>query len=210
MEATDLYAALAGNERTIRLAGLLFIVSAVLTVPALGGMVHLLRRRGVVLGHIGAGLVLIGSLGHMGYATWQLTLSYVPNEPDREAMIAYLDRSSTVSDVILLPMLICISLGLILLALGLRRARLVPLWVPLLTGSVVLVEMVMEALLTDPGKWPAVVIWALALIAFGYVGLRVLRMTRAQWCLATGGDVSATTGPPAAVRSAAVTAGQQA
>lgn len=181
MEPSSLYAVLVGHERAIMVAALLFIVSAVLTVPALGGILHLLRARGAALGHIGAALVLIGAMGHMGYATWQMMLSYVPREADRAAMVAYLDRSSSVSNVLLLPMLIAVSLGLILVAVGLRRARVVPMWVPILALSTVAAETVIDAFVAEPGKWPAVIIWSLALAAFGYVGFLVLRMTGEEW-----------------------------
>ena len=189
LEASTLYGLLIGNEASIRLAGLLFIVSAVLTVPAIGGMLHLLRGRGAALGHVGAAFALVGAFGHMGYATWQLMLAHVPNQPDQAAMVAYLDRSSSVSDLVLLPMLIAITLGLILMAVGLRKARFVPLWVPLLAVSTVAAESVVSTVLADSAKWSMVAIWTMVLVAFGYVGVRLLRMTSEQW--SDGVDVTA-------------------
>jgi len=55
------------------------------------------------------------------------------------------------------------------------------MWVPILALSTVAAETVIDAFVAEPGKWPAVIIWSLALAAFGYVGVLVLRMTREEW-----------------------------
>lgn len=184
MDPAELYATLDAHQDAIFAAGLLFALSAVLMIPALGGILHLLRRRGVVLGHVGAGLLLLGAFGHMGYATWQLLLSRVPDDGDTGALIAYLDRTAVVADAVLLPMLLAVPVGLILATLGLRRAGVVPAWVPALTIGTVAVDFLLSSS-DDPSKWTMVGIWTLALVAFGYVGTRVLGMTDADWTTPT-------------------------
>lgn len=180
MTPSELYKVLDASHGRIFVSALLFAAGAVLTVPALGGMLHLTRRRGVLLGHIGADLVLVGAFGHMGYATWQMLLSRVPTGGDQAAMVRYLDRTATVANSVLAPMMIALSLGLILMTIGLRGARAVPAWVPGLVIGLVAFESVLSSS-EDPGKWTMVGIWALVLIALGYVGIVVLRMPDAEW-----------------------------
>ena len=64
----ELYAIAADRADDIRLAALLFILSSVLIVPAVAGMVHLVRDRGATLAHIGGALGVIGAMGHMATA----------------------------------------------------------------------------------------------------------------------------------------------
>ncbi len=59
-------AAVAAN-RTTHLATLaLFLLSMILLMPTLAGLVHILRLRGILLGHIGAGFMLLGIFGRVG------------------------------------------------------------------------------------------------------------------------------------------------
>jgi len=62
--AAMLAASAANRERTM-VAALLLMLSSVLFLPAFFGLIHLLRDRGVVLGHVGGGLALLGALGHI-------------------------------------------------------------------------------------------------------------------------------------------------
>ena len=173
----ELYAIATAHDGAILAAALVFMVSAVLTLPALGGILHLLRDRGVGLGHVGAALVLLGAFGHMGYATWQVMLSQAPQAGDEAAMIAFLDRASLTTDI-LLPLLVAVAVGYLLLGFALRRAGIVPLWVPL-----VLVGGVLFATVTDSvdSKFVPVVNWSFVLATFGFVGVRILGMSDDEW-----------------------------
>jgi hypothetical protein len=180
MTGKDLYAIAVAHQGSIMLAAVIFIVSSILTVPALGGILHLVKGRGAGLVHVGAGFALIGAFGHMGYAVWQMMLARVTVDSDGAAMIAYLDRTSVVTDA-LLPMLIAVALGLLLVAFALYRAGLTPLWVPGLILTAVVLEMALDSTSVGESKWLPVAIWGAALVAFGYVGLRVLTMTVEEW-----------------------------
>lgn len=63
------FAAVAEKSGTWTFARLLGLLAAVLFVPAVVGMVHLTRERGVVLGHVGGALAIVGA---MGYACHQM------------------------------------------------------------------------------------------------------------------------------------------
>jgi hypothetical protein len=66
-DPTAMFAAIAANRKCTM--ALLLILSSVLFLPAVIGLIHLLRDRGVVLGHLGGGLALLGALGHIARAT---------------------------------------------------------------------------------------------------------------------------------------------
>lgn len=74
-----MYGEVTGHENALFIAGILFVVSSILLVPAALGIVHLLRQRGVVLGHVGGAFALLGAAGHMGVGTYYLMLSRVPH-----------------------------------------------------------------------------------------------------------------------------------
>ncbi|HSH81200.1 MAG TPA: hypothetical protein VLA19_21925, partial [Herpetosiphonaceae bacterium] len=59
------------NPGRVQAASLLVILSSVLFVPALVGLLRLVRDRGTVLGHLGVGLALIGAIGHAIWAGFE-------------------------------------------------------------------------------------------------------------------------------------------
>ncbi|HZY66458.1 MAG TPA: hypothetical protein VFE21_11340 [Rubrobacteraceae bacterium] len=62
-EGAEQLAAIAANSGLWQVAAILNMVGVVLFVPAILGLMHLLRERSTVLGHLGGGLALIGFLG---------------------------------------------------------------------------------------------------------------------------------------------------
>jgi hypothetical protein len=178
-KGSDLYATVSAHQHRIWVTGLLFIVSSVLAAPAAFGLAHVLSRRGVVLGHLGAACLLIGSFGHMGYAVWQMTVSRAAGAADTATMTAYLDRTNDLA-LVLIPMMVLIDIGVLLLSAGLLRARAVPGWAPWLA---------IAAMVADFGvqfggvsaTWPVTAVWGASLVAFGFVGVCVLRMPTATW-----------------------------
>jgi hypothetical protein len=180
MSGADLYQIAVAHHDAIMAAALIFMVSAVLTVPAVFGLLRLARGRGSIATQLGAALVVIGAFGHMGFAVWQMMLAKVPTDTDSAAMIAFLDRTAVVTNV-LLPMLIAIAAGLVLLAFGLYRARFAPAWVPAVIAAAVVAELALDSTSVGDSKWLPVVIWAMGFIAYGYLGALVLRLTDEEW-----------------------------
>jgi hypothetical protein len=175
-KAADVYATMAAHGGAVFAAGLIFMLSAILLVPATVGMVHLLRDRGVVLAHIGGALLLLGAFGHMGLAMIQMIASRVPHAGDRAALVATIGRFGPVFGAVL-PLVFALAPGLILMAIALRRARLVPLWVMVGTIVTVLAD-VAGVSQSKPGQ---AAVWAGFCLTLGYVGLRVLALDRAAW-----------------------------
>lgn len=175
----DLYAIAAEDGGPLVTSALVFLVSSVLMIPAVGGMLHLLRGRGSALGHVGAGFFVLGAFGHMGYATWQLMLAVVPHNPDRAAMVAFLDRSSLLTDV-LLPLLLSVVVGAVLLIVALWRAGRLPTWLLGVTAAAVAFQVTAESL-AWAGKIVPIVNWTAMAVVFGFIGVRVLAMSRSDW-----------------------------
>lgn len=170
------------------------MLSAALTVPAAGGILHLLRARGAALGHLGAVFLVLGAMGHMGYGTWQVMLSQVAYEPDREAMIAYLDRAGVIT-TILLPLLISIVVGLLLAVIALRRARMVPLWVLLAVIGLGVIDLLINSLALD-SKLVPVLIWSMATVPLARIGMLILTMSNDQWMSTSGPADGVISGQP--------------
>jgi len=163
------------NASGIHTTGLVFMLSALLTVPAALSVAHLLRRRGVILGHLGAACLMIGAFGHFGYGFWQVLISRAQGLDVTE----YLGRMSDQSNL-LLPELILVDVGILLLSIGLVQSRAVPVWAPWLTIAGIGLDVVIQFSGTS-ATWPVTAIWGLLTVTWGFVGVRVLRMATATW-----------------------------
>src|SRR3990170_7026366 len=80
-EATQV-ATIADNLDAWYVAHLLAFVSIVLTVPALLGLMHMLRERQVALGHAGGGLAMLGLLAFTGIVAMELVMWELVSEGD--------------------------------------------------------------------------------------------------------------------------------
>jgi hypothetical protein len=178
---TSLYATAAAHGGGIWVTGLIFMVSAILTVPAALGLAHLLRARGVVLGNLGAACLVAGAFGHMGYAVWQLMIARVSG-PGSSALVAYLDRTSALTPV-LVPLMVLVDVGLVLLAAGLLRARVVPRWASWLVIAPIAADFAVQ-FTSVTATWPVTAVWGVLTVSLGSIGIRVLAMTPADWAAA--------------------------
>jgi hypothetical protein len=178
-KGADLYATVAGNAHGILVTGLVFMVSAVCTVPAALGLAHLLRGRGVVLGHLGAASLALGAFGHFGYGFWQVLVSRVATSGDPAAVQAYLDRIAGWSSL-LVPLMILVDVGIVLLCAGLLRAGTFPAWAPWLTIAGIAVDFGIQ-FTGVTATWPVTALWGLLTVTFGYFGVRVLGMSPDAW-----------------------------
>ena len=118
----------------------------------------------------------------MGYAVWQLMLARAAG-PGAPAVIAYLDRTSALTPV-LVPLMVLLDAGLVLLAAGLLRARAVPRWAPWLIIGTVAADFAIQFTSIN-ATWPVTVVWGMLVVSFGSIGLRLLRMPPAVWAAAS-------------------------
>jgi hypothetical protein len=110
---------------------LLTLIGAMLLVPALLGVMNLMRERAPLAGCIGGSLALLGTLVAIGDSTVQLVM-WQMGAPgaDPAQMAALLKRfdDATGSALIFTIGGLAVLAGTVVLAIGLTRARLAPAW----------------------------------------------------------------------------------
>lgn len=147
-----------------------------LWIVAVVGAVHLVRSRGATLAHVGGLLALLGAVGHAMMATLFLVLLGLPDEGDRATLVPVLDGIAGHVFPVVMPLLVLGGLGVVLLAVALRRAGRVPLACPLLVGAGFLSEFVPLG-----GTLADVVLWVLVGAGLATAGLAVLDLPDEQW-----------------------------
>lgn len=112
------------------LANFLGFVGIVLAVPAVLGLMHMLREREVAFGHLGGGLTLVGllgaTLGTGAYmVVWQMAAA-----GETAQMTALFERMNDATGTMLLFYILpfAIGVGIAMLAMGLYRARAIHAW----------------------------------------------------------------------------------
>jgi hypothetical protein len=178
-EATQV-ATIADNLDAWYVAHLLALVSIAFMVPAVLGLMHMLREREVALAHVGGGLAMVGLLAFAGIvgmemAMWQM----VAGGSTREA-VALLERLNDTAGILIPFVLVSFgfALGLACLAVGLYRARVVQSWmaVSVATGATLFGFAVGTAM-----NWLAIVAAAFLVVGLGAIGRMVLRETDEAW-----------------------------
>jgi hypothetical protein len=169
--------ALAESSTRAQISALLLYFGFLLIAVSVFGILHLLRHRAVVLGHVAGALAVWGWVTFPGLLIsdfYDLSLAQWSN---RQEAIAISDRAEGYvgSAVMGIPVLLG-GIGMVLLGVALWRARFAPLWVP---------AVLLLALAIGFFGPPTVVFfttdWALSLVALGYVGLKVLWLSDEDW-----------------------------
>lgn len=184
-EGAEQLAAIAASPGLWQVAAALDMVGIVLFVPAILGLMHLLRERSTVLGHIGGGLALIGFLGwaahNRGYYGFMGAAS--TSEIPHSQMAGFIEHWITTPDTIyyVLMFLLGSLLGMLLLSIGLYRARVTYRWAAtlFLLGTVLL--NVNSFTPASESMIAVGVFHALIAVGLGGTGLAVLTMSDADW-----------------------------
>lgn len=169
--------ALAESPARAQVSAVLLYFGFLLTAVGIFGMIHLLRRRTLVLGHVGAVLAVWGWVTLPGLLVTDFYDMSLAEYGNRQDAIAISERAgSYVGGAILgIPVLLGM-LGLVLLGVALWRAKLAPVWVPIL-----LLANLVQNFVAPPGT----VSWAISIapfvVALGYVGLKILGMSDDEW-----------------------------
>ncbi|HPV06399.1 MAG TPA: DUF4386 family protein [Aggregatilineales bacterium] len=185
MEGSEQLNAIATSPGLWDAATVLNMLGLILFVPAVLGLMHLLRERGTVLGHIGGGLALIGVLGfaahNAGYFGMLGALSR--SGLGHETMLQVIESmEGSVSVALYVVMfLLGFQFGPLLLGVGLYRAQAVPRWVAglVVAGFVLWLVAGFSALSESVAAITAV--WMLISSGLGLTGLRLLQMTDRAW-----------------------------
>jgi hypothetical protein len=168
------------GENPIRgqISALLLYVGALLTAVGIFGIIHLLRHRAVVLGHVAGVFAVWGYVTLPGLLVtdfYDLSLAQWSNRQDAIAISDGVGRYVGFF-IMFIPAVVLGLLGVVLLGVALWRARFAPVWVPgFLLGAVAM------AFFGPHGVVSFAIGSALSLAALGYVGLKILRMPDDEW-----------------------------
>lgn len=179
-EAAQL-AVIADNLDAWLVAHMFALVAIALSVPAVLGLMHMLREREVSFGHVGGGLAMIGLLAYVGIVAIEGFVGWQMGEVgDRAAMVALL-ASIYDSAAIVIPFFVMslgFAVGMVCLAFGLYRARAVQSWMAicLAAGAVLVAIGTMTAT-----NWIGIVAAAFLVVGFGSIGRMVYRESDEAW-----------------------------
>jgi hypothetical protein len=178
-EATQV-ATIAHNLDAWYVANLLAFVSIALMVPAVLGLMHMLREREVAFGHVGGGLAMLGLLAFAGIIGMELVMwQMVAGGSTREA-VALLERLNGTAGITIPFVLVSFgfTLGVACLAVGLYRARAVQSWMAIcIVAGALLVGLAFATAM----NWLAIVAAAFLVVGMGAIGRMVLRETDEAW-----------------------------
>jgi hypothetical protein len=159
--------------------GLVQFLGAVVLIPAILGMVYLARSRARLLTRIGGVLAIGLPVGLGGFAQLHLVArEFARPGLDRAAMTEFVAGFNEVGGawgVPVMVVLIGMTLGLPLLALALRRARVISVLPVVLIIAHAPMHLFMDL------SWAEVASHVVLAAGVALIGLRVLRMTDAEW-----------------------------
>jgi hypothetical protein len=178
-EATQV-ATIQDNLDAWYVAHLLALISIALTVPAVLGLMHMLREREVAFGHVGGGLAVLGLLAFTGLVAMELVMWQMAAGGSTAETVSLLERLNSTAGIVIPFIFVSFgfAFGLACLAVGLYRARAVQSWMAISTasGAILLGFAVATAM-----NWLAVVAAAFLVVGLGAIGRMVLRETDEAW-----------------------------
>ena len=170
------------QHRDQLLAGVLCgLASSMLFVPAVFGLLHRIRDRGVVYAHIAAAMITYGlitgaALGGINVMFWVMTKPGM----NRGAMVSLLNGLEHGSAGLGAPVLAghyLFALGIVLLGIAVWRARLAPRWAAILVA----LWPVSDIALSPAGDVASLLSDVIGIAGFAALGLRLLATPDTQW-----------------------------
>jgi hypothetical protein len=179
-DAGDQLAVIADNTDAWFAAHLIVLVALVLSVPAVLGLMHMLREREVAFGHVGGALAMVGLLATMGvvaidgFVGWQAAA-----EPSAQ-MTALFERLDDTAGVVIpfFVMSLGFTVGMLFLAAGLYRARAVQSWSAAMLAVGAILLAIADFATSDVF---AIVGAAVLFVGFVQVGRMVLTESDEDW-----------------------------
>lgn len=163
-------------------AHVILLAGLALFLPAVLGLVHLLRQRSTAFGHVGGGLAMIGLFGATalvavdGIAVSQMGRP-AGNAEEMAALFHRIKESTGLRGVAVVGA-ICFLLGVLVLAYGLWRARAVQPWQ---AGGIALGAITFFIGQVTDNRIIFAIAFALYLVTLGPLGWRVLRESDEEW-----------------------------
>src|SRR3954464_2367615 len=99
-EATQV-ATIQDNLDAWYVAHLLALISIALTVPAVLGLMHMLREREVAFGHVGGGLAMLGLLAFTGIVAMELGMGPAAVGGSTAEAVALLERLNNTAGIVI-------------------------------------------------------------------------------------------------------------
>ncbi|GIH94496.1 hypothetical protein ACFFMN_18875 [Planobispora siamensis] len=141
-------------------------------------LLHVMRRRATVFGHIAGPLVILGYINLSGLlmadpVEWWLGQHHSPEEATR-----IMEEMVNLPGVVFgfqMPWIFFAIFGMPVLAIGVWRSGFAHWWVPLVLA------IGYGSSLAVPYGPVTVVLWSIPVIALGSLGVKMLRMSREEW-----------------------------
>ncbi len=188
VNASEQLAMISAYPTRFLIANLLDLLWLFLLIPAVLGLVHLLRSRGALLGHIGGGFALAGAVGTAAYRGVNLgQLQVAESGLNQEQVLAAFGQASAGSIVVMLMSALGLFVGYALLAVGLWRTRAAPGGASGLIVAFLVVNII--GLAAGGNKGVLLAAHTLLLVGLGWIGVKVLAMSDAQWRAEVGTQV---------------------
>jgi len=161
-------------------AHLLALISIAVMVPALLGLMHMLREREVAFGHVGGGLAMLGLLAFAGIVGMELAMWQMAAGGSTREAVALLERLNNTTGIVIPFAFVSFgfALGLACLAVGLYRARAVQSWMAIsMTAGAILFGFAIGTAM----NWLTIVAAAFLVVGLGAIGRMVLNETDEAW-----------------------------
>jgi hypothetical protein len=186
---TDQLAEIESKGTAATISAFAFSLAQLPFIVAMLGVGHLLRKRAPVLSNLGTTLAVVGGFGHSVYGgITMVQLAMAADAPNRAVHVAILEQVEAGPAVAFMVMgLVGTVLGILLLSIGLFRARAVPRWVPVTLWAFLLVEFVGSNI----SDWAAPAAGALYVASFTAIAVTIWRTSEKEW--ATGVDAALST-----------------
>jgi hypothetical protein len=160
------------------------LLASILFIPAFFALMTPVRRRGTVLTHLGAGMALVGlATSKLALLGVQYTF-YEASAPgaDRAAMVHFIQRAT--SDPAALPLVLghfLFGIGLVLLGIGLLRARVGYPWASVCLALGPVVEILLGSVGIEAGKAVTVVVYGLVVVGGAGLAWWMVTTSNAVW-----------------------------
>jgi hypothetical protein len=173
--------AASGHVDRYYLANLIGMIGLILVVPAVLGVMHMIRERRAGYSAIGGGLTILGVLTSLvgvgvGFVIWEMARHGGDSAANTSIVHGLLNDAGALIPVSVIGLLGAV--GTVVLCVGLYLARVVDWWMALFfAAGVVCINIAFPAGVLAL----AIVGSALMLVGLGSIGLMVLRESDAEW-----------------------------
>lgn len=180
-------AAIEAGGTAAAISAVTFTLAQLPFIGAVAGIGHLLRDRAPLLSDLGTTLGVVGAFGHSVFGG--ISLVYLAAAHDAANRSVHADLVAAAESGPAIPFMVMglagTVLGILLLAIGLWRARVAPRWVGPVLGAFLLAEFAGSAI----SDWSSQLAVALYVAAFGALAVTVWRTSEDSWRSSHSGPV---------------------